>query len=206
MGLVLIVTGTPGTGKTLIAKKLASILGLRYLNLLDYILERGLAERYDEERKSWEVDTEKVRRFLHSDITTTRNIIVDSLIPDILFNDDVDFVIVLRTDPLVLAKRLIARGWSLEKIIENVEAELIGVCLSEALDWYDEEKVIEIDTTEGTPSDICHDIAGLIRRKVVRRQGWIDWTLKYPDPFELRSLIREVYEESSVISNSSSPS
>jgi len=60
---------------------------------------------------------------------------------------DLDYCIVLRTRPEVLEKRLKKRGYSEEKIRENVEAEAMDVILSEA---YQRTKVYEIDTTEKT--------------------------------------------------------
>ena len=48
--------------------------------------------------------------------------------------DNIDKIIVLRCDPKVLVKRLSERGYSKEKVRENLEAEAIGTIYSES-DW-----------------------------------------------------------------------
>ena len=48
----LIISGTPGTGKTTIAKKLAKKLNLRYIDVNKIIKLHNLAESYDKKRKT----------------------------------------------------------------------------------------------------------------------------------------------------------
>lgn len=59
----------------------------------------------------------------------------------------VDLVVVLRTHPDELRRRLEARGYHHSKICENVEAEAMGLIVSEAVSIHGVEKVVEIDTT-----------------------------------------------------------
>lgn len=60
---VIIITGTPGTGKTTHAELLAqeSPLPLKHINVGDLVKDKGLYEEYDEEWQSYTVDEDKVR-------------------------------------------------------------------------------------------------------------------------------------------------
>ena len=62
-GPVIILTGTPGTGKSTHAELLAneSPIPLRNINVSEYVKERGLYENYDEEWQSYTVDEDRVR-------------------------------------------------------------------------------------------------------------------------------------------------
>jgi adenylate kinase len=56
----IIVTGTPGVGKTTHCETLAENTGLKHLSINDIVKERSLHDGYDEEYKSWIVDEDKV--------------------------------------------------------------------------------------------------------------------------------------------------
>lgn len=59
---IIVITGTPGTGKSTHAELLASEspVPLRHINVGQLVKERGLYEGYDEEWESYEVDEDKV--------------------------------------------------------------------------------------------------------------------------------------------------
>lgn len=59
---VIIITGTPGTGKTTHAQLLIeeSPLPLKHINVGEWVKERGLYESYDEDWQSYNVDEDRV--------------------------------------------------------------------------------------------------------------------------------------------------
>ncbi len=61
-GPVIVITGTPGTGKSTHAQLLVneSPLPLQHINVGDWVKERGLYEEYDEEWQSYTVDEDRV--------------------------------------------------------------------------------------------------------------------------------------------------
>jgi adenylate kinase len=61
----IIVTGTPGVGKTTHCETLAQNTGLKHLSINDVVKERGCHDGYDEEFKSWIVDEDKVQYEFH---------------------------------------------------------------------------------------------------------------------------------------------
>lgn len=57
----ILITGTPGTGKSSLAEMLMhSIDGLKHLNISELIKERKLGDKYNEEWDTWEFDDDKV--------------------------------------------------------------------------------------------------------------------------------------------------
>lgn len=55
-----IITGTPGVGKTVHCEQLAQEIGLKHLSVNQVAKDRDCYETFDEERKSWVVDEDKV--------------------------------------------------------------------------------------------------------------------------------------------------
>lgn len=55
-----IITGTPGVGKTVHCEQLAQETGLRLLPVNKIAKDRGCFESYDEGLESWVVDEDKV--------------------------------------------------------------------------------------------------------------------------------------------------
>jgi hypothetical protein len=58
-----IITGTPGVGKTVHCEQLAQEIGLKHLSINQVAKDRGCFDEYDEELKTWVVDEDKVRIF-----------------------------------------------------------------------------------------------------------------------------------------------
>jgi adenylate kinase len=57
----ILITGTPGTGKSSLAEMLMhSVDGLKHLNISELIKERKLGDKYNEEWDTWEFDDDKV--------------------------------------------------------------------------------------------------------------------------------------------------
>lgn len=56
----IIVTGTPGVGKTTHCEVLAERTGLRHLSVNQIVKDRECHEGWDEEYQSWIVDEDKV--------------------------------------------------------------------------------------------------------------------------------------------------
>ncbi len=174
MTKIIVVSGTPGTGKTLLAKKLAEKLGACYVNLSSLVIEKKLYAEYDASRSTFVVDEERVREYLRNLARECRIIVVDSHYGEVSPRELVDKIIVLRLDPVELEKRLRERGWSESKIKENVQAEILGVCTINALEEQGEEKVFEINVTGKSLEEVLNEALDIVegRRK---KRGLIDW-------------------------------
>ena len=62
----------------------------------------------------------------------SKNMIISGhLLPEVLDSTKVDQVIILRCSPIILWSRLLSRNYSLNKIKDNFESELLDLCLFE---------------------------------------------------------------------------
>jgi len=70
---VIIVTGTPGTGKTALSRKLAKKLNFHYLDVNKIIKKYKVSEGYDKKRKTKVVDIKKLNKVLINEINNYKN-------------------------------------------------------------------------------------------------------------------------------------
>jgi adenylate kinase len=61
----IVVTGTPGVGKTTHAEQLAQATGFKHISVNQIVKDEGFHEGKDEETGSWVVDEDKVRLSFH---------------------------------------------------------------------------------------------------------------------------------------------
>ncbi len=145
----LLVTGTPGVGKTTVTRALAKLLNAELIDVNAVIKEKKLFEKKPGEREKT-VKTVKLatlKRVLEKILKTKKNAVAEShLLCEMRL--PCDAVIVLRCDPRILDARLRARGYPLWKVRENVLCETLDYCLIKALENYGGKKVRQIDFTK----------------------------------------------------------
>lgn len=145
--MVIIVSGTPGTGKTQVAKLIAKKRKLKYININKLIKKNKLYEKYDKKLKTYIVNTKKLNKFLIKLIKKEKNVVIDSHLGHYIPKKYVDLCIITKCDLKVLKKRLEKRKYSKEKIRENLDSEIFDICLREAEEIGHKIKVV--DTTKG---------------------------------------------------------
>ena len=144
---IIIITGTPGTGKTVLAKKLANLLNFTYIDVNLIIKTNKLSLNYDKKRSTYIINTNKLNRILISLVkNTNKSLIIDSHLSHYLPSKLVDLCIVTKCDLKVLIKRLKKRKYSLNKIRENIDSEIFDICLNEAIE--DNHNIMIIDTSK----------------------------------------------------------
>jgi len=89
-----------------------------------------------------------------------------------------DNVVVLRTEPSRLERRLRRKGWPQQKVSENVEAEALDICLCEALQIHGK-KVSEIDTTDIPPAKVAQMVLDVHRKGERYPPVARDWLLDH---------------------------
>ncbi len=159
--MIIAVSGTPGTGKTEAARALAGLLGWKLVALNDLASRKGLYSGYDRERKCKIVDISSIAREVEKLSGENNSMIVES---HYAHDMPCDVAVILRTRPDELRKRLVKKRWLHRKIEENVEAEIMEICKSEALEQG--RKVIEIDTTGKRPGQTAEEIARKTRQLI----------------------------------------
>ncbi|MGC9148773.1 MAG: adenylate kinase family protein [Sulfolobales archaeon] len=181
------VSGTPGVGKSFVARKLSEKLNGLYIDLSSKVIEERLYQEYDISRESYVADPDKVNSYIKKICSENmgRYIIVDSHYAEIIDPAYIHRIFVLRADPETLVKRLCSRGWSREKILENLEAELLGVCLYNALEEQDPFKICEI--YEKDLDRAVEKILSILEGKEKCEIYYIDWLniLEKESPVEL---------------------
>jgi len=180
----IILTGTPGTGKTAVAARLAALAGGPLVDLNGFARSRKLFLKEKGAFGEKTVDVAKMGKLLAGELRGKKSFVVEGHLA-CEFSAPADAVVVLRCDPRVLEKRLKKRGYPEEKIRENVLAELLDYCLIKAEANYGKPKIIQVDSTRGTT-------AAAVFSKARRLRGdRVDWSRQLLDAKSLKRLVKE---------------
>ncbi|MGB7968946.1 MAG: adenylate kinase family protein [Methanobacterium sp.] len=158
-----IITGTPGTGKTTVSKIVSKTLNTPLIALNELIIDKHLYNGHDDEKGYKIVDMEALSSEINLilDSTDKQLIIEGHLAHDLGVDEKVDTVIVLRARPSVLRDRLKKREWPDSKIQENVEAEALDLCTFESVETHGD-KVHEVDTSDLDVDDVSEIIIQIL--------------------------------------------
>jgi adenylate kinase len=191
---IILITGTPGVGKTTISRKLASELNANYVNITELVKEKNIETTRDHERDTLIVDAKKISGLL-SRILEKKDgpfIIDGHYATDVLSEKDVEIVFVLRRNPRELKEVLQKRGYPLKKIWENVDAEILDICLSDALSAMNSTKVCEIDVSGKKIEMIIEEIMEIINKKKNCDYGKVDWLGKLEAEGQLEDFLKNI--------------
>ena len=144
--ILIAISGSPGVGKSTLAKFLAKKLGYDRLDLHYYY--KRISTRYNRSKQSYDINYKKFEKLVKEKLNQTKKgLIIDSHISHLLPKKLVDLCIVLTHSNLkTLEKRLKARKYSKKKIQENLDAEIFQICLMEAQEKG--HKVLVFDTAK----------------------------------------------------------
>ncbi|UCB61328.1 MAG: adenylate kinase family protein [Candidatus Bathyarchaeota archaeon] len=180
MRRVLVLTGTPGVGKSSIGKLLAIRLSGRYVDLGDLVKTERLHCGFDTLRETLVADIERVSDRVETIIGQTEGYtIVDGhFAMDVVSTTEVFLAFILRRDPDELKQVLKMRGFKPHKTAENIAAEILDICLVDAVKVYGEKKVCEVDVTGRSLEEVAHEILAVIEGHKKCRVGVVDWLSK----------------------------
>jgi len=187
-----LVTGTPGVGKTTVSHKLASKLDALYIGITELVKTKKLITSVDEERKTLIADTEKVSKQLQEILAKAEGsiIIEGHYAVDVVPKKDVDIVFVLRRDPRELKDALEKRGYEEKKLWENLAAEILDVCLWDAISACDAHKVCEVDVSGKTVETVVEEMIMVLEKRKDCRFGIVDWLGKLENEGQLEEFLR----------------
>jgi adenylate kinase len=191
---VILVTGTPGVGKTSVARKLASKLDAVCVGVTELVKKQKLFSSVDEERQTLIADTEKVSEKLQEILAKAEGtvIIEGHYVVDVAPKDHVNIVFVLRRDPRELKAVLEKRGYKEKKIWENLSAEILDVCLWDALSACGLDKVCEIDVSGKTVEAVVEEMILVLEKGKECRQGTVDWLRKLESDGQLEEYLTKM--------------
>jgi adenylate kinase len=175
--MIIALTGTPGTGKTSVSDLLQK-KNIKIIDLNKVIVEQDLLIGVDKKRKSKIVDIDRLYDYIKESYSNEDVVFLEGHISHLLKN--VDKIVILRCHPDILKKRLLEKGWSLEKINENILAEILDIILCESLENLDYKNVFEINTTKLSINNVASNILEIIdngfKHMDKYKVGDIDWS------------------------------
>jgi adenylate kinase len=160
----ILITGTPGVGKSSLAAALASATGLKHIQINDIVREKPeCRESWDAKRECWVLDEDKLLDELEP-MVEKGGTILDYHACDFFPESWIDLVVVLGCETEVLYDRLRERGYKEDKVQENLDAEIMMVVAEEAREGFEEGVVVVLK------SNSVEDIEG----NVERVEGWLE--------------------------------
>ena len=182
--MLISISGTPGTGKTGVARILARKLGANLIDIKRLIEKDRIPYFRDRKRNTRVVSTIDLKRAIEKIIVKNKTNIIEGHLSHFMKSD---FIFILRCSPNELQKRLAKRGWAPEKIRENIQAEILDAITIEAIQGKKARRIYEVDTTKLTAEKTCALIIRMLKYSSLKRYhvlkkhapGRIDWSEQY---------------------------
>ena len=180
-----VITGTPGVGKHTIAREISKISGLAILDINNIAKEEGLFEKNQE---THDVDVEKLTKIIERKITSPV-VIVGHLAPYVLNSNQVKKAIVFRKNPYQLIPIYEKRGYSPEKIKDNIGSEILGVILYDTLEKFGAEKTLQVNVTSKTIDEVKKTVLNIINGETLTEE--IDWLSEVGEKNDLQKFFAD---------------
>jgi len=171
-----VITGNPGVGKHTTAKIIAEKIDADIIDINDVAIDNNATGKKTD--LGLDVDVKRLVRLLEKQLKAERDMmIVGHLAPYVLRPVGISLVAVLRRSPYELEKTLKKRGYSVDKVRENVASEILGTSLYDSLKTFGKRKVAEFDTTGKTPKETADEILSALQKKPKSKSKLIgiDW-------------------------------
>ncbi len=193
MRQIILITGTPGVGKTSVSERLAANLGALHVDLADVVKRERLSKGYDRRRRTLLADTDELTKRVQQIITQSQgDVIIDGhYATSVVSRKEVSRVFVLRCHPQQLKQHMEKRGFKSRKLWENLAAEILDVCLYDAIREIGLDKVCEIDITNKTIDETVEEISSILRCDKECIVGIIDWLGKLEEENVLDHYLKE---------------
>lgn len=187
------ITGTPGVGKSSVSRLLASKINAQVISVGELVKREKLYCGLDRKRGTLIADTEKISKRIEDLISKiSGNVIVEGhFATDVVPPEKVSLVFVLRRDPEELKKILEKRSYKRGKIKENLAAEILDVCLYDAVNKCGINKVCEVDVTSKSLEEVVKEIIDILNGVRERRIGIVDWLGKIESEGKLEEYLSE---------------
>jgi adenylate kinase len=188
-----VITGNPGVGKHTSAKIIAEKIDAEIIDINDVAIDNNATRKNI--ALGFDVDVKKLVRLLEKLLKTKRDlVIVGHLAPYVLKPAGISLVAVLRRSPYELEKTLKKRGYSVDKVRENVASEILGTLLYDSLKTFGKGKVAEFDTTGKSPEETADKMLAALqkntRSKPKPKLLGIDWLILVSEKGDMRRFFK----------------
>ena len=180
-----VITGNPGVGKHTIANELSKKSDIPILDINDIAKETGLFEKIDETN---DVDVEKLTKIIETKISRPV-LIVGHLAPYVVNENQVKKVIVFRKNPYHLIPVYEKRGYSPQKIKDNVGSEILGVILYDTLEKFGAENTLQLNVTSKTVDEIANLCLDIFNGEVFTDE--VDWLTEVAEKNDLQKFFAD---------------
>jgi len=142
----ILITGTPGVGKSKFAELLHTKIGVKVINVGHFAKENNMLGEWDDKYQSHELQEDELLDKLEESVgkDTEGYYVVEHHVPELFPERWFDLVLVLRCNNTLLYDRLASRGYTGAKLEDNMSAEIFQTILDEAKESYREEIVVEL--------------------------------------------------------------
>ena len=190
--LRLVITGNPGVGKHTSAKIIAEKIDAEIIDINEVAIDNNATGKKTD--LGLDVDVKRLVRLLQKVLKTKKRdlVIVGHLAPYVLKPAGISLVAVLRRSPYELEKTLKKRGYSVDKVTENVASEILGTSLYDSLKTFGKSKVAEFDTTGKSPEGTAGEILTTLQKnsKSKPKLLGIDWLILVSEKGDMRRFFK----------------
>ena len=166
----------------------------RYIGITELVKTENLVISADDQRDTLIADTQKVSERLQQILVNSEGTVVveGHYVVDVVPKKLVTHVFVLRRDPHELKITLENRGYSEKKVYENLAAEILDVCLWDAISACGTDKVCEVDVSGKTVKTLVKELLQVIENRQQCRVGLVDWLAKLETEGQLEEFLRKI--------------
>ena len=161
----IMITGSPGVGKTSVARALGKKLGCAVLNEKQFALEQKIG-KFDPDENELVIPLQPFAKALDRLFSGEKSVVIEGHLLCEL-RTKADFAVLIRVDPVVLEARLRARNYSEEKVQDNVFCEGDDYCKKHLLGNYPGKKIVEVQGGKSIKETLDRIIQGLKQKGAV---------------------------------------